>query len=239
MGNRFSLPELSQENLDFPPPDQANFWGVLAVGGDLSVNRLARAYRDGIFPWYSEGEPIQWWSPNPRVVLFPDVVKVSKSMNPYSNQKKFGLSFDRAFREVIYACQNTPRGGQTGTWITNAMLEAFCAFHEAGYAHSVEVWDGEILVGGLYGVAIGKVFFGESMFSNKTNASKFGFISLVRTLRDRGFTLIDCQVPTSHLESLGARELPREKFLALLQSNRKEPMPDENWGEWLGNSADS
>lgn len=227
---------LSPEHIGFPPPESANLFGMLAFGGGLSVEWLLRAYRDGTFPWYSEGDPITWWNPDPRFVLFPEHLKVSKSMRPYFNQKKFGLSFDSAFREVIHFCQASPRRGQSGTWITEDMLQAYCTLHEAGYAHSVEVWEGDSMVGGLYGVALGHVFFGESMFSFRSNASKFGFIALVQKLEEKGFRMIDCQVRTDHLESLGATEIPRSEFLGILRDNREVPSLRGNWGEWLGNS---
>lgn len=226
--------------VDFPPPESANALGILAIGGDLSEVRLLRAYRDGIFPWYSAGEPITWWNPDPRFVLFPADLKVSKSMRPYFNKKKYLATVDRAFVEVIRSCQGVVRRGQDGTWISEEMLAAYVRLHQSGYAHSVEVWDehGQ-LVGGLYGVALGRVFFGESMFSHRSNASKFGFIWLVQQLETHGFVMIDCQVYTAHLESLGAGEIPRSEFLDILKINRTAASEIGNWGEWLGNSEES
>ena len=196
---------LHEAELVFPHPSLADPTGVLAIGGDLRPERLLLAYQNGIFPWFNPGEEIMWWSPDPRFVLFPDELKVSRSMRPYFNQQKFGLSYDQAFPEVMQSCQTVNRlaQGQLGTWITESMLEAYIHLHELGYAHSVEVWEGKELVGGLYGVALGKVFFGESMFAKRSNASKFGFISLVRRLKEEGYTLIDCQQETRHLGSLG------------------------------------
>lgn len=225
---------LADDHIGFPSPEQANVYGVLAIGGDLSPERLLMAYRNGIFPWYNPGDPITWWSPDPRFVLFPEDLKVSKSMRPYFNQRKFEVSWDRNFREVITACQTAPRRGQPGTWITKEMLEAYVHLHELGYAHSVEVWKDEELVGGLYGVSLGKIFFGESMFSRMSNASKFGFITKVRRLQEEGFRLIDCQVPTHHLARLGARRISRKAFLKFLAENEGEPTLVGDWGKLLG-----
>ena len=220
---------LSDGDITFPHPRQATEDGVLAVGGDLSPERLLFAYSWGIFPWYSEGQPILWWSPDPRFVLFPEKLKVSRSMRPYFNQKKFSVTYDQAFTEVMRQCQGARRYQQFGTWITEDMVEAYTHLHELGHAHSVEVWKEEELVGGLYGIAQGRVFFGESMFSKQSNASKFGFIKLVRFLQERGFTLIDCQQETEHLRSLGAEAIPRERFLAMLEDNRKIPLESGQW----------
>lgn len=204
--------------------------GILAVGGDLSPERLLTAYTWGIFPWFNEGEPIIWWSPDPRFVLFPEELKVSKSMRPYFNQKKFTLTFDTQFEAVMRACQTQRRKGQySGTWITEDMLAAYVRLHHLGYAHSVEVWKNEELVGGLYGIALGKVFFGESMFARQRDASKFGFISLVKKLQEVGFELIDCQQETNHLGSLGARAIDRKEFLEILQKNQKEETFVGSW----------
>lgn len=214
---------LSNENIGFPSPELASEEGILAVGGDLSPERLLTAYRMGIFPWFNEGEPVAWWSPDPRMVLFPSELKVSKSMRPYFNQQKFVATFDTAFETVMQFCQE-PRGKHwSGTWITPEMLEAYCRLHELGFAHSVEVWHQKQIVGGLYGVAIGKCFFGESMFSRVSNASKFGFIQLVKKLESLGFWLIDCQQQTRHLGSLGARPIARKDFLKILRKNELEP----------------
>ncbi len=208
--------------------------GILAVGGDLSPERLLTAYTWGIFPWFNEGEPIIWWSPDPRFVLFPDELKVSKSMRPYFNQKKFTVTLDTQFEAVMRGCQTTPRQWQYGgTWITEDMVAAYVRLHELGYAHSVEVWKAEELVGGLYGVALGKVFFGESMFARETNASKFGFITIVKKLQEKGFQLIDCQQETNHLRSLGARAIDRKEFLAILQKNQAEETLVGRWRDFL------
>ena len=204
------------DSLWFPDPNYAWNDGVLAIGGDLSVNRLILAYRMGIFPWFNEHEPILWWSPNPRYVIFPDKLKVSKSMRKIMRDKIFEVTYDTEFKAVITACRDTRRNGQFGTWITDDMLEAYCALHEAGFAHSVEVWQEGELVGGLYGVALGKFFFGESMFAKVSNASKTGFIQLVRQLKARDFELIDCQQGTAHLISLGAEPISRKDFIQRL-----------------------
>jgi len=201
------------------------------VGGDLSVDRLLAAYRQGIFPWFNPDDPIIWWSPDPRFVLFPDELKIHKSMRPYFNQKKFTVTFDGHFETVMRACQMQRRNNQVGgTWITEDMIEGYCNLHQQGYAHSVEVWKGEELVGGLYGIALGKIFFGESMFAKVSNASKFGFITLVQELKKKGFKLIDCQQKTGHLGSLGARAIPRQEFIELLEVNRGE---EDLQGSWL------
>ncbi|MEL6636552.1 MAG: leucyl/phenylalanyl-tRNA--protein transferase [Bacteroidota bacterium] len=221
---------LSKDHIAFPHPELANEDGILAIGGDLSTDRLLHAYRIGLFPWFNPEDPILWWSPDPRFVLFPDELKVSKSMRPYFNQKKFTLSFDTQFEAVMRACQSQYRPGQVGgTWISEEMIAAYCQLYELGFAHSCEVWRGEELVGGLYGLALGKVFYGESMFARASNASKFGFISLVRYLRDRGYWLIDCQQKTDHLESLGGRSIPRAEFLEVMQKNVIEPTDQGPW----------
>lgn len=221
--------QLSKDNIGFPPPELADPGGILAFGGDLSPERLLLAYQMGIFPWYNEEDPILWWSPDPRFVLFPNELKVSKSMRPYFNQKKFELTCDQAFEEVIRDCQ-APRDGQHfGTWITEDMVNAYNRLHELGYAHSVEVWQNGEMVGGLYGIALGKCFFGESMFSKVSNASKFGFIILTQKLEKLGFWLIDCQQQTGHLESLGARAIPRRDFLEILKKNEQEVTFKGKW----------
>lgn len=190
--------------------------GLLAIGGDLTSRRLLSAYRSGIFPWYSEDQPVLWWSPNPRFVLFPEQIKISRSLRKTLRQQKYTVSMNRAFNKVIQACAETPRAGQEGTWITSEMLNAYTQLHRDGYAHSVEAWKNNKLVGGLYGVEIGKVFFGESMFSRQADASKVAFVHFVEYLRTLGLELIDCQVYTAHLESLGAVPIPRVQFIQLL-----------------------
>lgn len=206
------------DSLVFPPVTEANRQGILALGGDLSVERLLLAYSSGIFPWYSEGEPIVWYSPNPRFVLFPEKLSVSKSMRQTLKRGQFQVTLDTNFRAVMTNCQQVRREKQEGTWITNDMLEAYCALHEQGYAHSVEVWEAGKLVGGLYGVSLGRIFFGESMFAHVSNASKTGFITLVGKLAERGFQLIDSQVYTAHLDSLGAESIPRRNYIQLLKT---------------------
>ena len=204
------------KRLTFPPPHLAIKEGLLAVGGDLSVERLLLAYRSGIFPWYADGEPILWWSPDPRLVLYPDELQISRSLQKVIKRKLFHITFDQDFEAVITACAEVKRSYGDGTWITDEMKSAYIALHNAGYAHSVETWQNDNLVGGLYGVAIGRVFFGESMFSRVSNASKVAFVTLVEKLKELNFILIDCQVRTDHLMRFGAREIPRKIFLELL-----------------------
>lgn len=218
----------------FPHPELADPSGILAVGGDLSPERLLLAYDWGIFPWFNEGEPIFWWSPDPRFVLFPAELNVSKSMRPYFNQRKFEVTFNTQFEAIMRACQTHYRAGQFGgTWITEDMVAAYVRLHELGYAHSVEVWKEGELVGGLYGVSLGKVFFGESMFAYENNASKFGFITMVIKLQALGFQLIDCQQETNHLSSLGARAIDRKQFLEILQKNQEEETVVGSWANFL------
>ncbi|MFH6970379.1 leucyl/phenylalanyl-tRNA--protein transferase [Flavobacterium petrolei] len=204
--------------LFFPPIDEANRDGILAIGGDLSPERLQLAYKSGIFPWFEDGEPIMWWSPNPRMVLFLDELIVSKSMRNILNRNSFKVTFNQNFRDVISNCQNIERDGQNGTWITNDMIEAYCKMNKLGTAKSVEVWQDEVLVGGLYGIDLGHVFCGESMFSKVSNASKVAFIALVHQLKVENYKLLDCQVYNPHLESLGCREIERVDFMKILKS---------------------
>lgn len=196
--------------------------GLLAIGGDLSPERLLQAYRHGIFPWYSEEQPILWWTPNPRAVLFPERLSVSRSLRKALRRGSFRVTLDTAFPEVVTACA-APRGGDPGTWITPQMDAAYRRLHALGFAHSVESWEGDELVGGLYGVALGRMFFGESMFSRRTDASKVAFVHLVRQLEAWGFPLVDCQVASDHLASLGAEEIPRREFTALLDRYCEQP----------------
>lgn len=202
--------------------------GILAIGGDLLPGRLLEAYRQGIFPWYSEGDPIIWWSPNPRFVLFLDELKVSRSMKKVLRQGVFRTTYDRNFREVVTACQKSRRK-QKGTWITDDMLEAYCDLHALGYAHCAEAWYGEKLVGGIYGVSIGRCFFGESMFSRMSNASKAALINLVYKLKGLKFEFMDCQVYTAHLESLGGRYISRGEFIDLLKAGLRHETLRGNW----------
>jgi leucyl/phenylalanyl-tRNA--protein transferase len=208
------------KELLFPPVHLAEPDGLLAVGGDLSAKRLLLAYRNGIFPWY-EGQHILWWCPDPRFVLFPKELKVSKSMGQLIKRNAFEFTINRAFTEVINNCKTIPRREQQSTWITNEVKEAYINMHELGFAHSAEVWDEGELVGGLYGIRMGDVFFGESMFSKKSNASKYAFIKYIEFLLTENVKLVDCQVYTEHLESLGARMIPRSEFVSLLEQHLK------------------
>ena len=207
-----------RKELYFPPAEEANDDGILAVGGDLSPERLMLAYRSGIFPWFEDDEPILWWSPEYRMVVFPEEFTVSKSMRNILNRNIFKVTFNQNFREVISNCSAIKRDGQNGTWITNEMIEAYCKLNELGFAKSVEVWQDDILVGGLYGIDLGggTVFCGESMFSKVSNASKVAFISLVNKLKSENYKLLDCQVHNDHLEHLGAREITRDDFISIL-----------------------
>jgi leucyl/phenylalanyl-tRNA---protein transferase len=200
----------------FPPVHLSEPDGLLAMGGDLSVERLVAAYRSGIFPWY-EGDTILWWCPHPRFVLYPDELKINKSIKPLLNRDSFVFTINKAFKQVIHHCKETKRPGQEGTWITDEVEKAYCQLHELGYAHSAEVWkDGE-LAGGLYGIKMGKVFFGESMFSKVSNASRYTFIKYVQQLKKEGIEIIDCQVYTEYLESMGARMIDRDTFMSTLE----------------------
>ncbi len=215
---------LNRENLDFPPLEKAlrEPNGLLAAGGDLSPERLVQAYRHGCFPWYQDGQPILWWSPDPRTVLFPEELHVSRSLRKLLRQQRYRVTFDQDFAAVIQACA-APRTYADGTWITDKMQTAYLELHKQGHAHCVEVWDGDSLVGGLYGLAMGRLFFGESMFSRADNASKVGFVTLVEHLQACGFVLIDCQMPTEHLHSFGARAVSRQDFADYLQRHVDQP----------------
>lgn len=206
-------------HIAFPPVAKADENGLLAIGGDLSQTRLLHAYNNGIFPWYNEGEPIIWYSPDPRMVLFPEELKVSKSMRQLLKKQAFEVTFNTCFDQVIQHCAFMPRAGQDGTWITQEMQDAYKKMHQNGYAYSVEVWQEEELVGGLYGIWLQdkNVFCGESMFAKVSNASKYGFIKWVQYLQEQEVRLIDCQVYTDHLASLGAVEISREEFLKFLK----------------------
>jgi len=219
---RIFIPPLGADYI-FPNPRFASKEGLLAYGGDLSPNRLLMAYRKGIFPWYSQGDPILWWSPDPRLLLEPKSFKVSKSFRKILKKSAFEVQFDRRFREVLFACANTPRKNQHGTWLLPAMQEAYTNLHEMGFAHSVEVLQDGVLVGGLYGVAIGKGFFGESMFSHVSNGSKIALKALSDVLAHRGYDFIDCQLKTEYLVSLGAFEVSRDIFLDRLQDTLAKP----------------
>jgi leucyl/phenylalanyl-tRNA---protein transferase len=217
------------EDMVFPPPDYADPSGLIAVGGDLSSERLLEAYRVGIFPWYSDDQPILWWSPDPRFMLELDEFKISRSLQKTLRRKVFQVTFDRVFEEVIAACSVVPREGQRGTWITQEMRDAYLELHGLGYAHSVESWFGGKLVGGLYGVSLGKAFFGESMFHHKTDASKVALATLVEKLKSWGFPFIDSQMTTEHMMSLGAKEVPRRIFLKRLQSALRHSTKRGKW----------
>ncbi|MFT7072838.1 leucyl/phenylalanyl-tRNA--protein transferase [Patiriisocius sp. Uisw_017] len=213
---------LLNHTLWFPNQKNANEDGILAIGGDLSIQRLQLAYESGIFPWFSEGEPIIWWSPDPRMVLFPSEFKVSKSLRRTIAKTTFKITFNEAFEEVITSCAEIRREGQGGTWITSEMKDAYVALHKKGIAQSVEVWEEDKIVGGIYGIKLEKqkVFCGESMFAKKSDASKIGLYFLVEQLKQANYKLIDCQVYTPHLEGLGAREIARDDFLYILNSKR-------------------
>lgn len=204
----------------FPHHSEAESNGLIAVSHDLHEQRLIGAYANGLFPWFEENGYFYWYTPDPRWVLKPADLQIHKSMRSVFNQHKFRYTFDAAFEQVMQACAQTPRnGGELGTWITTAFVDSYVALHRQGLAHSVEVWQGDTLVGGLYGLSLGRIFFGESMFATVANASKAGFITLVKALEQAGFWLIDCQQQTAHLESLGARGIPRELFYEYLLKN--------------------
>ena len=200
----------------FPSPEQASAEGIVAVGGDLQPERVMLAYRKGIFPWFESDDFLLWWSPDPRMVLFPDRLKISKSMRSVLRKKQFEVTFNKAFDQVVEACAKVKRFGQNGTWITPGLMEVYSTLHIQGHAHSVEVWEEGYLVGGLYGIDLGTVFCGESMFSKSSNASKVALIFLVKELKKNKYQLIDCQVPTQHLASMGAEPISRTEFLTFL-----------------------
>ncbi|MDD5711270.1 MAG: leucyl/phenylalanyl-tRNA--protein transferase [Smithellaceae bacterium] len=237
MRNSIAMPvfRITADGL-FPPSACAAPGGALAIGGDLSPDRLLAAYSRGIFPWYSEDEPIIWWSPDPRFVLFPADLHVSKTMGSLLRKGTFEITIDKDFPAVISACKKSERPGQNGTWITDDMQEAYIRLHEMGFAHSVEAWRDDKLSGGLYGVSLGRCFFGESMFTHVKDASKAAFITLVQRLDALSFTLIDCQMPTRHLASLGAVEISRGRFLTLLEGSLRFPTLTGNWGALLPKS---
>ncbi len=220
---------LLPDELVFPPPRLARKEGLLAVGGDLSQERLLLAYRMGIFPWYTEDEPIMWWSPDPRLVLYPSELRVSRSLKKTIKKQIFRLTVDESFESVINACAHSRTKADEGTWIVEEMIAAYCRLHESGLAHSVEVWQNGSLVGGLYGVSLGKCFFGESMFTLISNASKVALVALVQYLRAREFHFIDCQISTPHLLSFGAQEIPRTQFLNELEQALKSPTLKGKW----------
>ncbi|MCU0289098.1 MAG: leucyl/phenylalanyl-tRNA--protein transferase [Acidobacteria bacterium] len=219
------------KNFIFPSADKADRNGIVAVGGDLEPERLLHAYANGIFPWFSDGEPILWWSPPIRMVLFPPELHISKSMKRILEKDPpwFRFTVDRHFEEVIENCRSIPRKGQPGTWITKEMREAYIKLHNMGFCHSLEVWHEEQMVGGIYGLSLGKCFFGESMFSKMRNASKFAFIKLAQQLLKMDFIMLDCQVPSEHLKTLGSREIRREEFLGLLKQGLQSQTMVGKW----------
>jgi len=219
---------LSDETV-FPPPHLAPRDGLLAVGGDLSQERLLLAYSLGIFPWFSKGEPILWWSPDPRLVLYPHELRISKSLRKVIKKDLFQVTMDLAFAEVIKSCAKIRRRNDPGTWIVEDMIEAYCKLHESGFAHSVEAWYEGELAGGVYGVSIGNSFFGESMFTRVCNASKVAFVALVEHVKGLSFDMIDCQVATEHLIRFGAREIPRVTFLRQLKKSLDAPTQKGKW----------
>lgn len=210
---------LLDDTIWFPPLEEAFPDGLLAIGADLRIERLLLAYKSGIFPWYNDDEPPIWWSPDPRFVLFPAELKVSRSMQQVIRRGELEFRTNTAFHAVIQNCREMKRKGMDGTWITDDIVDAYTTLHKLGYAHSAEAWCGDELVGGLYGVWLGNIFFGESMFSLQANTSKFAFINWVEMLRAKGVVLIDCQVYTAHLQSLGARMIPRTEFAKILEEN--------------------
>jgi leucyl/phenylalanyl-tRNA--protein transferase len=222
------IPQVSRYNLLFPHPNSANDDGIVAWGGDLSPSRLIRAYQNGIFPWYNSDDPILWWSPDPRLIMELDDFKLSKSLK--KSMKKFEYKIDTNFKLVMQNCQNIPRKGQKHTWISKEIIEAYSTLHDMGIAHSIESYKDGVLVGGLYGVSVGRVFCGESMFASTSDASKAAYAKLVECLKEWGYDFIDCQVPTSHLKSLGAKEVSREYFLQRLSKVGF----DEVEGAWRG-----
>lgn len=206
------------KELYFPSVEEASYEGVLAIGGDLSAERLILAYNSGIFPWYNADEPILWWAPSERMVVYPETYKVSKSMRNILNRNNFTITHNQNFKEVITHCQQVARKEQEGTWISSEIIEAYTKLHELGIAKSIEVWQDGQLVGGLYGIDLGHIFCGESMFSSVPNASKVAFVTLVQQLKEKKYKLLDCQVHNDHLESLGAFEISRESFMRILKS---------------------
>jgi leucyl/phenylalanyl-tRNA---protein transferase len=236
MNNRQYPSLLNPHDVFFPPADWAldDPNGLLAIGGDLSSDRIIAAYSQGIFPWFSDGEPIMWWTPDPRSVIFTTNYSPSKSLKKLIKKNIFSIRFDSSFEKVIRQCALSPRQHQDGTWITEEMIEAYCYLHKLGIAHSCECWKGDQLVGGLYGLAIGQIFFGESMFSQLSNSSKVAFTYLIEALNGWGFQLVDCQVESAHMNSLGAVNIKREKFLELLKNYSGDVSPDA----WAATSSE-
>jgi leucyl/phenylalanyl-tRNA---protein transferase len=232
MGNNFPRLDVT-ERIEFPPVSQATEEGIVAMGGNLSPGVLLSAYSQGIFPWFSENEPILWWSPEPRFVLFPRKIHISTSMRKLLRKERYTITFDTDFKRIITECGIMERPGRNGTWITDGMISAYTELHELGYAHSVEVWEGETLTGGLYGVSLGSCFFGESMFTRSPNASKTALTVLCTALVQAEFVVVDCQVYTPHLETMGAELITRKQFLALLENGLQSPTLRGDWGVWF------
>ena len=220
---------LLSDTIEFPPPHLASEDGLLAVGGDLSQKRLLLAYRMGIFPWFSDNEPTLWWSPDPRLVLYPHEIKISKTLKKIIKKEVFKVTMDLAFNEVINQCAKVRLQKNQGTWIIEDIIEAYCKLHESGFAHSVEVWCQDELAGGLYGVSLGKCFFGESMFTRISNASNIALVKLLEYLEKLSFDMVDCQVATEHLIRFGAREIPRTLFLKQLEKSLTSPTHKGKW----------
>jgi leucyl/phenylalanyl-tRNA--protein transferase len=220
---------LLSDTIDFPPPQLASKDGLLAIGGDLSPKRLILGYQMGIFPWFSDGDPILWWSPDPRLVLYPSEIKISRTLKKIIKRNVFSITMDLAFDEVINQCAQVHLQKQQGTWIVKEMIGAYCKLHRSGFAHSVEAWQQGELAGGLYGVSLGKSFFGESMFSRVSNASSIALVALATYLNELSFDLIDCQVPTAHLIRFGARKIPRKLFLDQLEISLDAPTQRGKW----------
>lgn len=216
-------------DLIFPPPELARSDGLLCVGGDLSVDRLVLAYQNGIFPWFSQADPILWWSPDPRLVLFPDHIHISKSLRKAIKKKGYEIRVDTDFAQTIEACSKPRPNDETGTWIVEEMIDAYTLLHHHGIAHSIETWDKNRLIGGLYGISLGNCFFGESMFSKEKDASKMALVALAKYLISHHFDLIDCQVTTHHLKSMGAMEITRRDFLDIISTSVKKPIPPDVW----------
>ncbi|MBW2569516.1 MAG: leucyl/phenylalanyl-tRNA--protein transferase [Deltaproteobacteria bacterium] len=221
---------LLSDEIKFPPPQLAQKDGLLAAGGDLSRDRLLLAYKMGIFPWYSEPEPVLWWSPDPRLVLYPDDIKISKTLKKIIHKNIFHITIDQAFRQIITSCARIRSQNNEETWIVDDMIKSYCKLHESGFAHSVEAWHEGDLAGGLYGVSLGRCFFGESMFTRISNASNVAFVFLVEYLKSLSFDMIDCQVSSEHLIRFGAKEIPRERFLRELEQSLEAPTKTGRWG---------
>lgn len=225
------IPKISQFSYIFPDPRNSSKEGLVAFGGDLDPNRILSAYKKGIFPWYSKGDPILWWSPDPRLVLYPDDLKISRSLKKILKKSIFEVRVDTNFKEVILNCKNIKRKDQEGTWILPEIVDAFNRLHQMGFAHSIEVYQDNKLVGGLYGLSLGAAFFGESMFSKVGNASKVALVKLVQISKEFNFDFIDCQIPTLHLKKMGAMEIGRDRFLDELELALQKPSKIGNWSK--------